>query len=350
MAQSREKLVAGAVVIEGTYGSSGAMPAVNQASDSVLLYENPNPATPDVERINITPLRATLAPSKDIMGRILSQMQVVSYLQGAENLVTGLPWRCARLLRACGVLETVSNNSSILYRPISSGFPSVAMQMWPEGWLFTLLGGYGTFTIEADAGQGVKFTFDMQGVQPTSNKFQKNISLPTQTLETVKAIAFKNCPVVITGGSYTVGGALVAGGYAITGGTALTPAAACKRFRLTANVKVEERKDSGAADALAGLIITGYEPELQLDIELDTNPNINPFDDWSLGTLHAIDCNLINGGVGNTWNFRAFWGQLTSIATQIVNGLRVAQLTYMLTTPNTVALGTAEDVWQLRAT
>lgn len=350
MGQSREKLVAGVAVVEGTYGSSGSMPAVDQAADALLLYENANPDSPDFERINITPLRSTLAPSKDIVGRLLQKFQVISYLQGTENLVTGKPWRAARLMRACGVLETVSNNSSILYRPISSGFASVAMQMWPEGWLMTLLGGYGTFTIEADAGQGVKFTFDMQGVLPTSNKFQKNQSLPTQTLETVKAVAFKNCPVTITNGAYTVGGPLVAGGYAISGGTALSPAAACKRFRLTANVRVEERKDSGAADGLAGLIITGYEPQLELQIEMDTNPNINFYDDMDANTLHAIDTNLINNGVGNTVNFRAFWAQLQSANRSIVNGLRVFDLAYKLTTPNIAAAGTAEDVWQLRFT
>lgn len=350
MAVSRAKLLAGVVVIEGTYGSSGSMPAVNQATDSVLLYENENPDTTDVERINITPLRPTYQQNKDLIGRSLEQLQVVSYLQGTEDLATGKPWRIARFLRACAVLETVSNSNSVLYRPVSSGFASVAAQVWPEGLLKTLLGGYGTFTIEADAGQGVKVTCEMRGVLPTSTPFQFNQAMPTQTLETAKAVTFKNCPVVITRGSYTVGGAAVAGGFAITGGTALSPAAICKSFRFNAGVNVEERKDSGATNALTGLVVTSLEPELQIQIEMDTNPNINFYDDMQNQNLHHIACNLINNGAGNTVNFQAYYGQLTNITRTTVNGLRVFDLTYKLTTPDLAALGTAENAWQLRFT
>jgi hypothetical protein len=350
MAQSREKLTAAVVVIEGTYGSSGTMPAVNQATDALLIYENANPDNPDVERINITPLRPTLAPSKDLIGRTKQQFQFIGYMQGPENLTTGLPWRFMRLIRACAVLETVSNNSSILYRPISSTFASVAAQVWPEGWLMTLLGGYGTFSIEADAGQGVKVTVDMQGVLPTASQFQKNQSMPSQTLETNKAVTWKNCPVTITNGAYTVGGGAVAGGFAITGGTALSPVAVCKNFRFNANARIEERKDSGAVNALAGLLINGYEPELTLQIEMDSNPSINFYDDQQNQALHHINCNLINGGAGNTVNFQAFYCQLTQVGRSIVNGLRVFDLTYKLTTPLAATLGTAEDVWQLRFT
>src|SRR5215475_10363657 len=150
MANSLSRITVAAAVMEGTYGSSGSMPTVNQASDSLVLFDNVNPAAVDKTMVDLVPLRASLSPTMSLVGRSLHRYTGVTAVQGPENLATGLPWRSARLMRCCGVQETIANNSSILYYPRSSGFESVALSVWPMGNRHDMVGCYGNFTMDAD--------------------------------------------------------------------------------------------------------------------------------------------------------------------------------------------------------
>jgi len=336
--------------MEGAYGSAGTMPALNQASDSLLIYDNANPIAVDKAMVDIIPLRASLSPTLSLIGRSLHRYTGVTYMQGPENFVTGLPWRSARLMRACGVQEIIANNSSILYYPRSSGFESVALSVWPDGWRHDMLGVYGNFTLDADAGQGLKMTMDMMGLFPTATPIQSNQTLPAQTLEVNKARTWKNAGVVITGGAYTItGGKLVAGGFAISGGTALVPVAIVKHFDWTPGAQVAERPDANAVNALYGLIqgANTRQTVLNLTIEVDSNPNLNPFNDWENATTHAVQFSYTSGtGPGSTINFLFPYCQITNVVYGDDNGQRTFQLTYK---PQTQTAG-QDDEWQIRMT
>jgi hypothetical protein len=82
------------------------------------------------------------------------------------------------LLRACGVAETVTASTSVVYNPISDAFESVTLYLHVDGHLFTLTGSRGTcdITVNASGIPYLEFAFTGLWTKPT------DAALPTPDL------------------------------------------------------------------------------------------------------------------------------------------------------------------------
>lgn len=333
MATSNANLIALIGDVEGTYGSGGVIPTFANDEDAVLLYQNKNPYSVEFEELVINSISGSLAPGKSAIGRGLARLNATTMLQRAEDFAGDpkVPLRHAtRLMRACAVHEEIGA-TNIIYRPTSGGglFPlkSFAGAVYPDGWLFGILGAYGTFTMSSTAGREVQIVYDMQGILPTDFN-TPNTAIPGDTAyETEFPVGWRGADVVVRKGA-TI--ADTAGLLSHSGGTLLSPALCVKSFSFSAGVTVGERRCANAANALDGLQISEIRnPRLELVAELDKNPNINWFDDWQAGDVHSVAFNLDD----DRWAFLAPYAQLVNAPMGEDTGSRIVTLTYKLTDP-----------------
>lgn len=244
MATSSAKRIGVSVEMTAT---PGVMPTMNHAEDAILMYENTNPVTVDTSRQSITPIRPSFTKRKDSIGRQLNTFNAVTYLQGPENLAFAggpKPWRCGKILRACGFSETINNDpDSIVYAPISTAFESIGIDAYLDGYRHQIPDAFGTFTMEAAAGEYCKVTFELTGlyIAPTV------VAIPSQTFELDKAPAFKSAACTIAGETVVL-----------------------KSFRLVWGTERTERRDANAANAVKGISITDRNPTLNMVVEVDT--------------------------------------------------------------------------------
>jgi len=252
-------------VVAAITTTPGPVPTFNQATDALLMYENTNPLKIDGQRQQIQPIRPSLTKRKDSMGRVLNIFTGVTYLQGPEdllNVTAPIPWRFGKLLRACGFLESIDNTlNTIIYTPRSSGFESVGLGIYLDGYYHQMSDAQGTFTMEGAAGEYVKCTFEMRGlyIDPTV------VAIPAQTFELDKAPSFKSAACTIA-----------------------TETVVLKSFRLTWGLQVAERRDANAANALKGIFIASRSPTLNMVVEVDTSHR-NYFNDiFRDAAVHAV--------------------------------------------------------------
>lgn len=333
MATSNANKIALIGDVEATYGSGGLIPTFVPATDAILLYSNKNPYSVEFEELVINAISGSVAPGKSAIGRGLAKLSATVMLQRAEDFAAGppkKPQRMTRLMRACAVHEQL-NATNIIYRPESGGtgglFESFAGAVYPDGWLFGILGAYGTFTLSATAGREQQIQFEMQGVLPDDFN-TSNVNIPATTAyETEFPVGWKSAEVVVRRGA-TI--ADTAGLLSMSGGTLLAPALCVKSFSFTAGVAVGERRCANAANALEGLIISDIRnPRLEIVAELDRNPNVNFFDDWAAGAVHSVGFNLDD----DRWAFLAPYAQVVNAPMGEDTGSRTVTITYKLTDP-----------------
>jgi hypothetical protein len=333
MATSNANKIALIGDVEATYGSGGVIPTFANDEDAILLYNNKNPYAVQFEELVINAISGSIAPGKSAIGRGLATLSAQVMLQRAEDFAAGppkLPQRMTRLMQACAVHEQL-NATNIIYRPCSGEtggeFKSFAGAVYPDGWLFGILGAYGTFTMSASAGREQSIQFEMQGVLPTDFN-TPNTAIPGDVAyETEFPVGWKSAEVVVRAGA-TI--ADTAGLLSMSGGTLLTPALCVKSFSFTAGVTIGERRCANAANALEGLIISEIRnPRLELVAELDKNPNVNFFDDWAAGNIHSVGFNLDD----DRWAFLGPYAQVVNAPMGEDTGSRIVTITYKLTDP-----------------
>lgn len=123
-------------------------------------------------------------------------------LVGSGTAGTAPGW--SSLIRACGVAETITAGTSVVYNPISKGHESVSIHIGIDGTRYVLLGAKGDakFTVSASGIPMIEFTFtgfftlptEVANVAPDYSKFQA----PTPATST-------NTPVfTMAGGAYVL--------------------------------------------------------------------------------------------------------------------------------------------------
>jgi hypothetical protein len=223
----------------------------------------------------------------------------VTYLQGYEDFATNKPWRFGPLLRAAGLSQTVNAGSSIVYAPRSSGFESVAIDLYLDGYKHLITGAYATFTMEATAGQACRVSWDVQGLYTAPTI----AAVPSQTLETFNPPTFKSANAMIAGQTVVL-----------------------KSFRFTAGVQISERLDANAATGLRALRVTGRDPRLEMVVEVDTALR-NYFSDRDAATTHWVTFR-IGTTQGNRIVFDFPAAQLLQLPYASDNNVRVFNLSY----------------------
>lgn len=150
--------------IEATYGTdanpTGAANAILASEISIQPMEGS-----DLDRGHDTPyLGANATIPVDVHSVATFKVELAG--SGAAGTAPG--W--GPLLRACGVAETVSAGTSVLYNPISDAFESVTTYLNIDGTLYALIGARGNcdITVNASGIPQLEFTFTGLWVKPTA--------------------------------------------------------------------------------------------------------------------------------------------------------------------------------------
>jgi hypothetical protein len=155
MALTRNRLIQ--VKKESTYGTSSSP----QSIDTLL-----------VRNLEITPIEADVVSRDLIRGYFGSSPQLLAntrvsttfQVEMAGSGTAGTAPRYGCILQACGLSETIVNNTSVTYAPVSSSFSSATIYFNNDGTRHILTGCRGTFTLNAEVGQIPTIDFTMIGV------------------------------------------------------------------------------------------------------------------------------------------------------------------------------------------
>jgi len=177
---------------------------------------------------------------------------------------------------------------AIMYTPVTappSSQKSTAIYYYKDSILHKVVGGIGTWSLDAQVGKLGKFTFKVSGLwaDPADSV------LPTPALTDLDGLQALAMGTKI--GSYTP---------------------VCAALKLDLGAKVEKRNDINALDGLIGLLITGREPSGSLDPEVDTLAHFNPWASWKSGTKARIN-GYMGSVAGNRMAFHAGAAQYTDL-------------------------------------
>lgn len=184
----------------------------------------------------------------------------------------------------------------IVYDPISTGFESITLYLYFDGMLHILPGGFGTFSLNAEAGSfgSVSFEFTGQFVTPT------DVTLPTDSI-------FEE-----TQPAQVELGQLLFDGFAITA-NALT---------YDQNNTIVPRPDINGTDGFNGTRITERSPEGGLDPEADLVANFDFWDKFAVAKEMEFQMR-IGTTPGNTITIDAPKVQASGLTYQSRDGIRV---------------------------
>ncbi|OFJ49601.1 hypothetical protein BA896_012720 [Janthinobacterium lividum] len=141
--------------IEAVYGAD---PTPTGAADAILI-----------KSLDITPIEASLLPrdlirpfmgnSENLVNAAYTKLDFECELAGSGTL--GKAPAFGKLLRACGMAETIAVGVSVAYTPVSGAFESATFYVNVDGVLHKMLGARGTFSLAMSAGTipTIKFSF-----------------------------------------------------------------------------------------------------------------------------------------------------------------------------------------------
>lgn len=167
MALTRNRMIASKIeVTEGV----NVTPSTTTDGATVLELEV-GVDTDEVEREIAVPW---LGAQKVVYSRRQATFNFDVEISGSGTAGTAPAW--GRFIQACGFSETIVG-STVVYSPISSGFPSLTMVANQDGVQYVGLGCRGSFEINMEVGEIPTFSFEFMGayVSPT------DVVLPTPT-------------------------------------------------------------------------------------------------------------------------------------------------------------------------
>lgn len=249
---------------EVTYGTD---PTPATSANEVEIFDlSIKPVSEKVER---KPLRASISPLAIKRSKKLWEMTFTTELKGSGT--AGTAGRLSALFKACGMVETVSAGSSVIYAP---GNPSgsCTLYAYKDGLLFKSTGARGNFEITAEAGKIplVKWTFRGKYAIPT------DVSLPTPTYEA------------------TIGQVAESMGLTFSG----FAAGVIRSFSLDAGNDVRDRPDLNSAGAMVGVMIGGRTPAGKMLLEAEVRATEDMWSDWDTSAVFTLQ-GTIGATAGN---------------------------------------------------
>lgn len=180
---------------EVTYGTD----SVPVAGTDAMLVENIAWSNEGL-RLNERPaVRSSLGKLQQVFGGTLRSITFDVEIKGSgvDPATTATPPEFAPLLRACGMLETITASTSVAYTPESdpANHESITIYYFQDGIRYDLVGCRGnvSFNMETGALGKMSFTFTGHLVGPT------DVALPTPTVLSV-------VPDALIGASFSAGG------------------------------------------------------------------------------------------------------------------------------------------------
>ena len=253
---------------EETTEGTDALPTA--AANSFLAYNVQ--VNPIGERLTRDSVRETLSPASILIGQRHTEVtfQTEVYHSGTVDVAS----RLGALLKSCGMTETITALSDVTYKPLSTGFKSITIYVYRDGFVYKILGCRGTWELILHAGHPALINWRFMG------KYQDPIdaALPTPTLE----------------------------------GNALTPPkalAASLTFNAITTFTVEQlqivlgnslavRPDINDATGVAGVVITNRVGTGSFNPEAVLVGTYNFWQDWINSTLRQISAQ-VGSATGN---------------------------------------------------
>lgn len=345
---------------ESSYGADATPGFTGANSSAMLLWDEVNPIQIDTKILDQQVVRASFTKYPDLVGRSLYRFKPKTMLMTTPggghshsdagwttgtgdkcgtNSALGVPPFWGPLFRACGVGETVNSSSTVVYKPVSSGFSSATAHVWADGLKHIATGLYGTTQFEGRAGEGINIMFDMQGQYNAPSDASPLSGLGTVTYPADgKSLVEKE--------SLTISSGYVA---PVSHGPQ-TPVTGpvVRSFSFDLGVNIIERPDMNSPYGLFGLAITDRKPTLNLVIEVENrlstpSPYFNPWTILTSGSSALQTVTFTHGQTtANKAEFTFAGAQLREVQYADDNGIRTYNLTFNLT--NT----TDDNEWQLR--
>lgn len=220
--------------VESTYGTD---PTPTAADDAILAI-NPQikeTFTPLERNINIS----TFSNYPSLSGIRFAELSFQVELKGSGS--AGTSPRLGKLLRACGMDETVISATSVTYTPASSGHESATIYNYIDGRRHILSGAYGSFKLTAKSGELAMLEFTFQGLYtaPTAT------AIVSGTYESTTPPVCKSCSFQYNSKSTLI----------------------VDTVELDLGNQIVQRPSLNSSTGLEGFIITGRKPTLMIDPE-----------------------------------------------------------------------------------
>lgn len=256
--------------IEETYGTD---PVPTVSANAILV--NDVDIKPTGEAVERNHLRSTLSPLEFVRGIKSVEVSFKTELKGTgtRGALPAFGWEGV-LFRACGMSEVVTEETSIVYQPVSTGIESCTLYVYKDGICHKVSGCRGTFKLTGEVGKYmvVEWTFNGLYVSPV------DLAPGAQTFSAVK-------PPLVLGGSFTIG----------------AYAAVLTKVEIDIGNTVSQRKSINEANGIASFEITARSPQGSIDPEVVAEETYAFWQKWeeaaaaalNLGPLGAVSGNIV---------------------------------------------------------
>jgi len=210
-----------------------------------------------------------------------------------------------KLLKACGMGETITGGISAIYKPISTALSSISLALYKDGTIFTMRGARGTFKFGVGkGGEPGYFDFTFRGVHVN---VVAGALLTGSGIETTLPPAFLNAALTIQ-----------------------TFAAKVDKFSLDIGNVLALRTDPNQPEGYFSCAITDRNVTGSCDPEWEL-PATHDFETiWKAGTLGALSA-AFGATAGNILTVTAPKMQYTKFAPGTRGGVEIITLDFMLT-------------------
>lgn len=142
---------------EATYGTSAAPDGTN-----ALLVSSLEVSPLEIELLDRELITPYLGNSEKVVGQRMVQVNFDVELAGSGTAGTAPQW--GPVMKACGFAEALVASTSVTYSPVSTSFSSVTLDFNADGNKHLVTGCRGTATINLNAGEIPKISFQMMGI------------------------------------------------------------------------------------------------------------------------------------------------------------------------------------------
>jgi hypothetical protein len=260
-----------AVILAKIESSYGVDPTPTVAANALLV--NNVSVKPNGESIERQFLKSSLSNMAFVRGYKWVELSFDTELKGTGTRGALPSWGWEGVLaRACGMSETVTGSTSIVWAPVSSSFESCAIYLYEDGIFHKILGCRGSYQLVLEVGKYPVMRWTFQGIY----------AAPTDATPAAQTFSSIVPPVCV--------------------GTAFTFAAvaACiNKLELDVANELSQRLCMSAATGLTEIILTGRKPRGSLDPETVTEATLAWWNKWETAAQSALVCGPIGSTSGN---------------------------------------------------
>lgn len=252
--------------------------APNATTDAILVsaMDVTNHNLTMVERPNIKP---SLATDKSIFAGMMKKITFTAEIKGSGT--AGTAPEIGQALRACGLSETITANTSVVYEPVSEDHETCTIYYYQDGILEKIIGAIGTVTFNAE-GKGLgtaqfEFTGHYGG--------RANASFPSLSYDSTVPVPFMNLAFSID----SFGAVINSFNLALTN-TIVTPGDVSDEYGF-GDVRITKRDPNGTIDPEATLLtVKDFEQKLRSGSEMTlTTGNVGS----AAGNIWKLDANVV---------------------------------------------------------